>query len=178
MAVPVTALLTALVVAVAVGLLGMDAPNVADLWLFTWLCAASVAAGTLALFAILGTQGQLVALLLFVYLGLASSGGTVPVQALPSPLKLFSQVEPLRQILSGTRSILYFGAAGDAGLTRGIIAAMAGLIFWLLLGAMIVRWYDRKGLQRLQPDLIAYAQRSVSAYHAQAEPRGGLVGRA
>jgi hypothetical protein len=171
MAVPITALLTALVLAVAVGLLGMDAPHLAYLWLFTWLCAASVAAGTLVLFAIFGTQGQLIALLLFVYLGLASAGGTVPIEALPSALKIVSQIEPLRQILSGTRSILYFGAAGNAGLTRGIIAATAGLIFWLVLGAMVVRWYDRKGLHRLQPDLIAYVQRSVSAYHAQAQPQ-------
>lgn len=116
-------------------------------------------------------RDSLVALLLFVYLGLASAGGTVPLQALPSALKLVSQIEPLRQILSGTRSILCFGAAGNAGLTRGIIAAAAGLIFWLVLGATVVRWYDRKGLHRLQPDLIAFAQRSISAYHAQARPR-------
>jgi YhgE/Pip-like protein len=171
MALPITGLLTSLALAVAAGLLGMDAPHVAYLWLFTWLCAASVAAGTLALFAIVGTQGQLIALILFVYLGLASAGGTVPIEALPSTLKLVSQIEPLRQILSGTRSILYFGAAGNAGLSRGIIAATSGLFFWLLLGAMVVRWYDRKGLDRLQPDLIAYVQQSVSAYHAQAQPQ-------
>jgi Protein of unknown function (DUF3533) len=170
MALPITGLLTGLVLIVAAGLLGMNAPNAGYLWLFTWLCAASVAAGTLVLFAILGTQGQLIALVLFVYLGLASAGGTVPIQALPGPLKLVSQIEPLRQILSGTRSILYFNAAGNAGLTRGIIAAAAGLIFWLALGATVVRWYDRKGLQRLQPDLIDYVQRSVSAYRAQARP--------
>jgi hypothetical protein len=108
------------------------------------------------LFAILGTQGQLLALLLFVYLGLASAGGTVPIQALPGALKLVSQIEPLRQILAGTRSILYFNASGDAGLTRGVVAATGGLIFWLALGALVVRWYDRKGLHRLQPDLLAY----------------------
>ena len=171
MALPITGLLTGLVLIVAAGVLGMDAPNAGYLWLFTWLCAASVAAGTLVLFAILGTQGQLLALILFVYLGLASAGGTVPLQALPSSLKLVSEIEPLRQILSGTRSILYFGAAGNAGLTRGIIAATAGLLFWLVLGAMVVRWYDRKGLYRLRPDLLAYVQRSVSAYQAQAQPQ-------
>ncbi|MBV9004869.1 MAG: DUF3533 domain-containing protein [Solirubrobacterales bacterium] len=149
----------------------MDAPNAGYLWLFSWLCAASVAAGTLVLLAILGTQGQLLALLLFVYLGLASAGGTVPLQALPGPLKLIGEIEPLRQILAGVRSILYFGAGGSAGLTRGIIAATAGLIFWLALGATVVRWYDRKGLHRLTPDLLAYVQRSVSAYHAQAQPQ-------
>jgi YhgE/Pip-like protein len=168
---PITGLLMGLMLIVAIVLLGMDAPNAGYLWLFTWLCAASVAIGTLVLFAILGTQGQLLALLLFVYLGLASAGGTVPVQALPGPLKLVSQIEPLRQILSGTRSILYFNSAGNAGLTRGIITATAGLIFWLALGATVVRWYDRKGLQRLSPDLIDYVQRSITAYRAQAQPQ-------
>lgn len=171
MALPITGILTGLVVIVAAGLLGMDAPHPGYLWLFTWLCAASVAAGTLVLFAILGSQGQLIALLLFVYLGLASAGGTVPVQALPGALKIASEIDPLRQILSGTRSILYFGARGDAGLTRGIIAATAGLIIWLVLGATVVKWYERKGLHRLQPDLIDYVQRSVSEYQAQARPQ-------
>ena len=170
MALPITGLLTGLMLIVAIGLLGMDAPNAGYLWLFTWLCAASVAAGTLVLLAILGTQGQLLALLLFVYLGLASAGGTVPVQALPGALKLVSQIEPLRQILSGTRSILYFNSAANAGLTRGIITATAGLILWLALGTIVVRWYARKGLQRLSTDLIDYVQRSITAYRAQAQP--------
>jgi YhgE/Pip-like protein len=169
MALPVTGLLTGLMIVVAVGLLGMSAPDAGLLWLFAWLCAASVAAGTLVLFAILGTQGQLIALLLFVYLGLASAGGTVPIQALPGSLKLVSEIEPLRQILAGTRSILYFNAAGDAGLIRGFIAATAGLIFWVALGVVVVRWYDRKGLHRLHPDLLAYVQESISTYRARAE---------
>jgi hypothetical protein len=170
MAAPITGLLTGLVLLVAVGLLNMDAPNPGYLWLFTWLSAASVAAGTLVLFAILGTQGQLIALLLFVYLGLASAGGTVPLEALPGPLKLVSEIEPLRQILAGVRSILYFNSGGSAGLTRGLITATAGLIFWLALGAAVVRWYDRKGLHRLQPDLLAHVQRSISEYQAQMRP--------
>jgi ABC-type multidrug transport system permease subunit len=172
MALPITGVLTGLMLIVAIGVLGMDAPNAGYLWLFTWLCAASVAAGTLVLLAILGTQGQLLALLLFVYLGLASAGGTVPVQALPGALKVISQIEPLRQILSGTRSILYFNSAGNAGLTRGLITATAGLIFWLALGTIVVKWYDRKGLQRLDPDLIDYVQRSITAYRAHAPDAG------
>ena len=63
MVLPITGLLTGLILAVAAGVLGMDAPNVGLLWLFTWLAALSVAVGTLVLFAILGTQGQLIALL-------------------------------------------------------------------------------------------------------------------
>jgi YhgE/Pip-like protein len=152
MALVLTALLTGLMLIVAVAVLRMDAPHTSELWLYSWLGAAFVAAGTLAIFAGLGSQGQLLALLLFVYLGLASAGGTVPLQALPGALKLIGHVEPLRQIVAGDRSILYFGAAGSAGLTRGAITAAMGLLFWLAIGTLVVRWYDGKGLQRMHPD--------------------------
>jgi YhgE/Pip-like protein len=147
-----TAVITAIMLAVAVGAVGMDGPNLMLLWLYTWLCAASVAAGTIVLLATLGAPGQVVALLLFVYAGLASAGGTVPIEALPTALRWLSQVEPLRQILSGTRAILYFDAQANAGLTRGVAAAGAGLLFWLAAGTAMVRWYDRKGLHRTPVD--------------------------
>jgi YhgE/Pip-like protein len=156
-----TAVLTALMLAVAAGALGMDAPYPALLWLYAWLCAASVGVGTIALFAVAGTYGQLIGLLLFVYAGLASAGGTVPVQALPGYLRTLSNVEPLRQVLAGTRSIMYFGAQGDAGLARGTLAAALGLLFWLALGTAIVTWYDRKRLYRLHPDLLAHLNHAV-----------------
>jgi YhgE/Pip-like protein len=159
-----TAALTAVVLAVAAGGLGMDVPDPALLWLYTWLCAASVGIGTIALFAVAGSFGQLIGLLLFVYAGLASAGGTVPLEALPSILRLLSYLEPLRQVLAGTRSILYFRAQADAGLARGILEASLGLLFWLLLGSIVVIWYDRKGLYRLQPDLIAYVNNSIEGY--------------
>lgn len=153
-----TGILCGLMLVVAAGLLAMNAPDPGELWLFSWLAAASVATGTLALIAILGTPGQLIAMLLFVYLGLASAGGTFPLQALPGVLRLVNQVEPLRQILSGTRSILYFGAKGNAGLTGGVVAAASGLIFWLVIGTAVVRWYDRRGLHRIAPATLAYIQ--------------------
>ncbi len=166
-----TAVLTAVMIAVAAGALGMDAPFPALLWLYTWLCAASVGIGTITLFAAAGTYGQLIGLLLFVYAGLASAGGTVPVEALPGFLRLLSYFEPLRQVLAGTRSILYFGAQADAGLARGTLEAALGLLFWLALGSSVVIWYDRKGLYRLQPDLLAYVNKSVEGYKAgQAAP--------
>jgi YhgE/Pip-like protein len=162
--IPLTAVLTAVTLALAAGGLGMDAPYPALLWLYTWLCAASVGTGTIVLFAVAGTYGQLIGLLLFVYAGLASAGGTVPVEALPGPLRMLSYVEPLRQILRGTRSIMYFGARGDAGLTRGTLFASLGLLFWLILGTAVVRWYDRRGLYRLHPDLLAHVSHVVKGY--------------
>ena len=117
-----TAVLTAVMLLVAWGV-GMDMPYPWLLWAFTWLCALSVGIGTIALFAMAGNYGQLIGLLVFVYAGLASAGGTVPVEALPGFLRTLSYVEPLRQVLAGTRSILYFDAQGVAGLTRGTVAA-------------------------------------------------------
>jgi uncharacterized phage infection (PIP) family protein YhgE len=62
----------------------MDASHIALLWAFLSFGAVVIAMGTLVLFAAFGNLGQLVAMLLFVYLALASSGGTIPLQALPA----------------------------------------------------------------------------------------------
>ncbi len=160
-----TAVLTGLMLLVAGGVFGMDAPHAGLLWLLAWLAAGSVATGTIVLFAVLGASiGQLLAMLLFVYAGLASAGGTVPVQALPTFLRWLSQIEPLRQILAGTRAILYFDARADAGLTRAVTTAAAGLVFWLVVGAVAVRWYDRKRFNRMEPELLEYVHASAQAY--------------
>jgi hypothetical protein len=107
-----------------------------------------------------------VALVVFVYAGLASAGGTVPLEALPTPLRWLSEVEPLRQVVDGTRSILYFNAQADAGLTRAVTAASAGLVFWLIVGAVVVRWYDARGLYRIDPELLAYINASADSYRS------------
>jgi len=157
-AVPV---LTGIVLLVTVGLLGMYAPNVIALWGLMSLAALMIATGTLTLLAIFGSIGQLLAMLLLVYLSLASSGGTVPIQALPGFFKVVGHVEPLRNTLLGTRAIVYFNARGDAGLTTSIIVLACEALFWIALGLAASYWYDRKGLDRLSPDLIGYINRTV-----------------
>ncbi len=156
-------ILTGILLLVAVGLLHMNAPYVGELWLFLSFTGIVIAAGTLALFAAFGSLGQLLAMLLFVYLALASSGGTIPVQALPSFFRFAASFEPLRQVLGGVRAILYFDARGDAGLTRGIIVNSIWLVVWVMVGAAVARWYDRRGMDRLSPDVLAVVQRSVRA---------------
>ena len=134
------------------------------LWLFTSFAGIAIAAGTLVLFAALGALGQLVAMLLFVYLALASSGGTIPLQALPSFFRFVANFEPLRQVLDGVRAILYFNAAGNAGLTRGLVLTAAGLLLWIVLGVAVTTWYDRRGLDRLAPEALEFVQRSTRTY--------------
>ncbi len=164
MAAVLTGVFVAVFLLVAIGVLGMDAPSPMLLWLYGWFGAATVAAGTLTLFAVLGTPGQLVGLLLFVYLGLASAGGTVPVQALPGFFDAISHLDPLRQILGGVRSILYLEARADAGLAEGAIATAIGLIFWLALGTFFTRRYDSKGRDRLDPQVLAYVHEAADHY--------------
>ena len=146
-------------------------PYVGYLWLFTSFAGISIAAGTLVLFAALGALGQLVAMLLFVYLALASSGGTIPLQALPSFFRFVANFEPLRQVLDGVRAILYFNAAGNAGLTRGLVLTAAGLILWVVVGIVVTTWYDRRGLDRLQPEVLEFVQRSARSYSEDKQAR-------
>ncbi|HEX4753541.1 MAG TPA: DUF3533 domain-containing protein [Solirubrobacterales bacterium] len=164
MAVVLTGVFVAVFLLVAAGILGMDAPDPLLLWLYGWFGAATVAIGTLVLFAVLGTPGQLVGLLVFVYLGLASAGGTVPIQALPGFFATISHADPLRQILGGVRAILYLEARADAGLAEGAIATAIGLLFWVGLGAFVVRRYDRQGRDRLDPEVLAYVHQAADDY--------------
>jgi hypothetical protein len=163
-AVPATLLFTGLLMAVAAGLLRMDAPHWPELWMYGWFAAAVVAIGTLALFATLGALGQLLALIVFVYLALASSGGTVPLQALPGFYRFVANFEPLRQIVGAVRAILYFNGAGDAGLNRGLLLTSIGLLFWMVIGAAVTSWYDKKGLHRIEPELLKLMEASAHAY--------------
>jgi YhgE/Pip-like protein len=173
-----TALLTALLLCVAAGILRMDAPHVTELWLFAWFASAVIAIGTLVLFAAFGTLGQLLGLLVFVYLALASSGGTVPLQALAGFYRFVANFEPLRQILRGVRALLYFDAYGDSGLDRGIVLTAIGLVFWLLVGSAVTLWYDRQGLHRIEPGILDHIERSVQAYHDEHQPMpSALVGK-
>jgi ABC-type multidrug transport system permease subunit len=173
------AFLTALMLLIAAVLLNMDAPEPLLLWAFGSVCAITVAVGTLSLIAAFGTQGQLLALIIFIYLGLAAAGGTVPAEALPAPLASLGDADPLRQILGGTRSILYFDSRVDAGLGAALTATGIGLAFWLGFGAFVSRLYDRKGRYRIDPGLLEHINRSADEYvaaHPPARESGGTHG--
>jgi YhgE/Pip-like protein len=162
-AVLIVPVLTAIVMAIAVGALGMYAPHTVLLWALGTLAALMIATGTLALLAVFGSIGQLLAMLLLIYLSLASSGGTVPPQALPGVFNLVGKVEPLRQVLGGTRAILYFDARGSAGLTHSLIVIACELLFWALLGLLVTGWYDRRKLDRISPAALAAVDRSIES---------------
>jgi YhgE/Pip-like protein len=159
--VPVFTLVT-LVTAVLV--VGLDAPGIPELWLFMTLGGLCVAAGSLALLAAFGSIGQLVALILFVYLALASSGATVPTEAIPGFFRFLSHADPLRQLFISVRSIIYFDGSAAAGWPAAAAVLTIELLIWVVLGVTVTRWYDRRGLHRLHPDIVAYVNKSAESF--------------
>jgi YhgE/Pip-like protein len=163
----VAPLLVGLVLLVGVGALRVYAPNVLYLWLFSSFAAIVVGMGTLVFFAAFGSLGQLLAMLVFLYLSLASSGGTIPIEALPRPFRWAADVEPLRQILGGDRSIMYFNLRADSGLARGLILTGVGLVIWAVAGFLITHFYDKRGMARISPEALAFVNRSLEQLHLE-----------
>nr|WP_042802520.1 YhgE/Pip family protein [Streptomyces sp. C] len=138
-----------LVEVATVGILDMDASHLGLLWLYSVATIAVVGIGGLALFAAFGTPGMLLATIVFIAMAVPSSGATVPLQALPGFFRGLAEFEPLRQITEGLRSILFYGAQADAGLTRAWAAMGIALVAALLFGFAVTRLYDRRGLHRI-----------------------------
>ncbi|WP_087929255.1 YhgE/Pip domain-containing protein [Streptomyces albireticuli] len=132
-----------------VGILDMDASHLGLLWLYSVGTIAVVGLSALALLAAFGTPGMLLSAIIFVAMAVPSSGATVPLEALPDFFRALGEFEPLRQITGGMRSILYYDAQADAGLTRAWTAMGIALVVAVLFGFGVTRFYDRKGLHRV-----------------------------
>jgi YhgE/Pip-like protein len=138
-----------LVMAGAVGLMGMDASHLPLLWLYSVCAIAVTGIGALTLLAVFGTPGMLVVTLVFIGMAVPTANATTPLQALPAFYRFLAEFEPLRQITGGIRAILYYDAQADAGLTRGWVMMAVGLAAAALFGLGVTGWYDRKGLHRI-----------------------------
>jgi YhgE/Pip-like protein len=142
-------LMGTLVMVGAIGVMGMDASHLPLLWLYSVAAIAVSGIGALTLLAVFGTPGMLVVTLVFIGMAVPTAGATTPIEALPGFYRFLAEFEPLRQITGGVRSILYYDAQGDAGLTRAWGMMAAGLAAAALFGFGVLRWYDRKGLHRI-----------------------------
>ncbi|MCZ0985365.1 YhgE/Pip family protein [Streptomyces diastatochromogenes] len=152
-----------LVLAGAVGIMGMDASHLPLLWLYSVTAIAVCGIGALTLLAVFGTPGMLFVTLIYIAMAVPTAGATTPLYALPDFYRWLSEFEPLRQITGGVRSILYYDAQGDAGLTRGWIMMAVGLALALLFGFGATRLYDRKGLHRIPSEAAEQTKTAVPA---------------
>ncbi|WP_227999378.1 YhgE/Pip domain-containing protein [Nocardia australiensis] len=128
--------------------IGMPVDHPLGLYLYSAFAIIAVGFTGLSVLAAFGSAGLLVNLILFVILGLPSSGGTVPIEATPKYFGWLAEFEPMHQVFLSIRSILYFDNNFSAGLGRGLWMTALGLAIGVVFGAVITRYYDRKGLHR------------------------------
>lgn len=128
--------------------LGMPIDRPPLLFLYSTFAIIAVGVTALSIVSALGTLGMLVNLVLFIVLGLPSSGGTVPVEAIPKPVAWLADFEPMHQVYLGVRAILYFNGDGSAGLSHAFWMTLLGLVIGLLVGLVVTGYYDRKELHR------------------------------
>ncbi|GAB2715714.1 YhgE/Pip domain-containing protein [Nocardia thraciensis] len=128
--------------------LGMPIDKPLALYLYGAFVMIAVGFTCTSVLAAIGTSGLIINLIIFVILGLPSSGGTVPIEATPKYFAWLAEFEPMHQVFLGVRSLLYFNGNGAAGMTRGVWMAVLGLAIGVALGLLITRFYDRKGLER------------------------------
>ncbi|MFH8728947.1 YhgE/Pip domain-containing protein [Streptomyces termitum] len=147
----ISVLTTSLVMVATVAVLGMDAPHLPLLWVFSFCATLAVGLGVQAINAAFGGVGQLVSMFVFIALALPSSGATVPLEATPGFYRFLGAFEPMRQLSEGVRAILYFDARADAGLVRAWISIGLGFAAALAFGFGMTHYYDRRGLRRLTP---------------------------
>lgn len=143
-----TATIVAAIYLVVAHALGMPIDHPLGLFLYSAFAIIAVGITGLSVLAAIGSAGLLVNLILFIVLGLPSSGGTVPIEATPKYFGWLAEFEPMHQVFLGVRAILYFDGNYDAGLARGFWMVVLGLALGLVFGAIITRYYDREGLHR------------------------------
>jgi uncharacterized phage infection (PIP) family protein YhgE len=151
----VLALLTSGVYMPIAAWLGMPIQHSLPLWLYGAFAIAAVGITSTSLIAILGATGLLVSLFVFVILGLPSAGATVPLQAAPRFFGWLAKFEPMHQVFSGARALLYLDGRADAGLSQSLTMTAIGLVIGLLLGGVVTYIYDRRGYHRIPPGLKA-----------------------
>lgn len=145
----VLAVVASLVYLLVAKALGMPVDQPLGLFLYSAFAILAVGFTGLSVLAAIGSAGLLVNLILFIVLGLPSSGGTVPIEATPRSVAWLAEFEPMHQVFLAVRSILYFDGNWSAGLTRGFWMTLFGLFVGLAFGAIITRYYDYKGLHRV-----------------------------
>ncbi|WP_305092776.1 YhgE/Pip domain-containing protein [Prescottella sp. R16] len=144
-------LVSALYIAIT-GMLGMPIPNALALWEFGAFAITTIGVTALSVMAAFGTVGLLVNLVVFVIMGLPSSGGAIPLEATPRIYEILAQFEPMHQVFVGARAILYFDGSAGAGLLHAVWMTGIGLLVGLLLGVVATRFYDARGLHRVRKD--------------------------
>jgi len=129
-------------------LLGMPIDQPGSLFLYGAYAIIAVGITAHSILALFGSAGMIINLILFIVLGLPSSGGTLPIEATPKLFGWLAQFEPMHQVYLGVRAILYFDSRMESGLLAALAMTTVGLFVGLALGFGATRIYDRAGFTR------------------------------
>ena len=100
---------------VAFGLLGVEhEASTAQVYLFLALVMWAAISVTMLFAVAFGPAGIGIVAVLNVILGLVSSGGNAPLEALPGFYQAYADWLPLRYVIDGLRSLLFYDGALDA----------------------------------------------------------------
>jgi ABC-type polysaccharide/polyol phosphate export permease len=134
----------ALAIQLVAALFGVSVVDPVLLWLYSAAVIAAIGTSALAVFSVFGPGiGALVNTLFFVALSMVSSGGTVPLAALPPFFHWFSDISPYRHVVDGTRSLFYFDGNLSAGLGSAWVSVAVCGALGLLLGLVVTTLYGR-----------------------------------
>ncbi|MDQ5819021.1 MAG: ABC transporter permease, partial [Actinomycetota bacterium] len=116
---------------VAFSLVGVEhEASTTQVYLFLAFAIAAALAVTMLLAAAMGPAGIAVSAVLNVILGLVSSGGLAPLEALPPFYQAYADWLPLRYVMDGLRSLLFYDGSLDAARLEGGLRDV-----WWFLGA-------------------------------------------
>jgi YhgE/Pip-like protein len=105
---------------VAFALLGVEhEASTMQVYLFLALAITGAVTVTMLFAVIFGPVGIGISAVLNVILGLVSSGGAVPLEALPPFYQAYADWLPIRYVIDGLRSLLFFNGTLDAASLEG-----------------------------------------------------------
>ncbi|MDV8000515.1 YhgE/Pip domain-containing protein [Rhodococcus sp. IEGM 1408] len=162
-----------LLVADIIGITGHDP------WHMFWfsnlvILAVGVCAHTII--AAIGNAGLLVNLVVFVVLGIPTSGGATPTQMLPQVFVAIGTFQPMHQAYLGLRSIMFFDSSVDAGLGHAVWVLGGWLIAGLVVGVVVTLVYERMGMRRQAvADRVPAGRRSSGAGSGSGVGAGSAV---
>ena len=105
---------------VAFSLVGVEhEASTAQVYLFLAFAIAAALTVTMLLAAVMGPAGIGLSAVLNVILGLVSSGGLAPLEALPSFYQAYADWLPLRYVMDGLRALLFYDGSLDAARLEG-----------------------------------------------------------
>lgn len=119
-----------------------------DMFWFSNLVIVAVGVCAHTIIAAVGNAGLLVNLVVFVVLGIPTSGGATPTEMLPRVFVAIGTLQPMHQAFLGLRSIMFFDSGWEAGLGHAVWVLGGWAVAGLVVGVAVTVGYERMGMRR------------------------------